>query len=81
MFFFPLWFISSFNAGFFPIFEKMDVLHTGVDVVFSKNILKNLFNNLIIKKKMLLSFSMNSFFGRSFFFSSDISENVLGISN
>ena len=81
MFFFPLWFISSFNAGFFPIFEKMDVLHTGVDVVFSKNIIKNLFNNLIIKKKMVLSFSTRSFFGRSFFFSSDVSENILGFSN
>lgn len=81
MFFFPLWFISSFNSGFFPLLEKMDVVHTGVDVAFSKTILKKLFNNLIVKKKMVLSFSTHSFFGRSFFFLSDISENNLGFTN
>jgi len=47
LFYFPLWFISSFNSGFFPIVEKLNVLPTNIDVMFSKNILKNFLMGLL----------------------------------
>jgi hypothetical protein len=56
----------------------MDVFHKGVDVFFSKTMLKNLFNNLIIKKKMMLGFLNTAFLLRVFFFPS---ETIYGISN
>jgi hypothetical protein len=59
----------------------MDVIHSSVSVSFSKNLLKNLFNNLIVKKKLILAFLNFSFYGRSLFFLSDVSELSLSVSN
>jgi len=53
------------------------VLPTNIDVMFSKNILKNFFNGIIIKKKLIASFHTISFLGRPFFFSADASELLL----
>jgi len=58
--------------------EKMDVFHKGVDVFFSKTMLKNLFNNLVIRKKMTLGFLTSAFLLRVFFFPS---ETIYGLSN
>jgi hypothetical protein len=58
--------------------EKLNVVHFNVDFKISINILKNLFNEVIVKKKLISSFINISFFGRPFFFSSDISELLLG---
>ena len=63
------------------IIEKLNVVHSNVDVTFSKNILKELFNGLIIKKKMMLSFMTVAFYGRSLFFVSDVLELSLNSSN
>jgi len=81
LFFFPLWFISSCNSQFYPLVEKMDVMHVGVDVYFSKTLLKNTFNSIIVKKKMILSFFNLIFFGRSFFVLAEGTEMALGASN
>jgi len=81
IFYFPLWYISSFNNGFAPIINKLNVNFLNFNIKFSKIIFKNLFDNLIIKQKLVLGFNTKAFYGRVLFFMNDGITFFLGEDN
>lgn len=71
LYFFPLWFISSFNNKFKPIINKLIVNLSNFDVKISKNVLKHIFIDISIKRKLLLLSETVVFLGRPLYFMQD----------
>jgi len=78
IFYFPLWYISTMNACYAPIVSKMSAHLLGLNITFSKMKLHALFNNVLMKKKIMGTFYTTSFFKRYLFFSSDAIVPFLG---
>lgn len=71
LFFFPLWFISSYNQAFFGSIEKLSVSFPNINFNETTKIFENLFSEMSMRKKLfLISFSASTYY-RSLFFNFD----------
>lgn len=68
LFFFPLWFISSYNQAFFGSIEKLRVTYSDINFNETTKIFENLFSEMLMRKKLLIvSRSLSSFYRVLFF--------------
>lgn len=81
LYFFPLWFISSFNNNFLQGADSFSIKFKNLDIKVSKNILKNVFSNLLLIKKILISGNIVSSFTKPLFFMNAFTTFFLGESN
>lgn len=78
LFFFPLWFISSLNNKFSPVISKLVLRLSNFNVKISKNVLRHIFSDVVIKKKLLLFSETVAFYGKPLFFMQDSYTKFLG---
>jgi len=81
LFYFPLWYISSFNCGFAPLISKLTTSLSGFNIKLSKMKIHNLFNNVLVKRKLMASLSTALFFKTYAFFSTDALTSYAGEAN
>jgi len=68
LYYFPLWFISSINSNYTPLVEKLNVFYPTININNTKKIFKNLFDQNLLKQKLIGVLSTISFFGRPLFY-------------
>lgn len=61
----------KYNSGYTPLVEKLNVFYPTININKTKKIFKHLFDQLLLKQKLIGILSTISFFGRPLFYVMD----------